>query len=85
MSNGMTIDEINALPVSTDLQTAARALSIGLTSAYAAARAGEFPCRVVRIGGRYVVPTAGLREVLGLPPLTEQQAPRLSIVKDAAQ
>lgn len=62
----MTPEELDSLGVSTDLVTAARALGISKSSAYAAARAGTFPCRVVRVGGRYVVPTAGLRDLLGL-------------------
>lgn len=62
----MTPDELDQLGVSTDLVTAARALGISKSSAYAAARAGTFPCRIVRVGSRYVVPTAELRDVLGL-------------------
>ena len=62
----MTPEELDQLGVSTDLVTAARALGISKSSAYAAAREGTFPCRVVRVGSRYVVPTAGLRDVLGL-------------------
>ncbi|MBB0969752.1 DNA-binding protein [Dietzia aerolata] len=62
----MTPEEIDALGVSTDLQTACRAIGISKSSGYAAAKAGTFPCRVVRIGSRYVVPTAGLRELLGM-------------------
>lgn len=62
----MTPAEIEALGVSTDLQTAARAIGISKSSAYAAAKSGTFPCRVIRVGSRYVVPTAGLRELLGI-------------------
>lgn len=62
----MTPEEINALGVSTDLQVAARALGISKSAAYASARSGTFPCRVVKVGARYVVPTAELKSVLGL-------------------
>ncbi|MDN4521421.1 DNA-binding protein [Mycolicibacterium austroafricanum] len=62
----MTPEEINALGVSTDLQVAARALSISKSAAYASARNGTFPCRVVKVGARYIVPTADLKAVLGL-------------------
>jgi len=62
----MTPEEIDALGVTTDLQTAARALGISKSSAYSAARSGTFPCRVIRVGSRYVVPTAGLRALLGV-------------------
>lgn len=61
----MKPDELNALGVSTDIITAGRALGISRTSAYAAVHNGTFPIRVVKIGGRYVVPTAELRELLG--------------------
>jgi hypothetical protein len=61
----MTREELRALPVSVDLLTAARALGIGRTKAYELARSGRFPCRLVRHGRTYTVPTAGLREVLG--------------------
>lgn len=62
--------ELNALAVS--LPDAGKALGIGQSSAYAAAKNGTFPVPVIRIGGRYTVPTAPLRKLLGLPPLTEQ-------------
>jgi hypothetical protein len=51
-----------------DLLTAARALGLGRTKAYALARHDQFPCRVIRIGEIYRVPTAGLLELLGLSP-----------------
>jgi hypothetical protein len=63
---GMTLAETAELPTVLDLLTAARALGIGRTTAYALARDGAFPCPVVRVGGTYRVPTAGLLQVLGL-------------------
>ena len=62
----MTPEEIDALGVSTDLQTACRAIGISKSSGYAAAKSGKFPCRVIRVGSRYIVPTSGLRELLGI-------------------
>jgi len=62
----MTRNELDTLGVATDLRTAARALGLGASTAYQLAAAGEFPVRVLRAGCRYVVPTAGLREVLGI-------------------
>jgi excisionase family DNA binding protein len=62
----MPLGEIAELPTVLDLMTAARALGIGRTTAYALARDGEFPCSVIRVGGTYRVPTAGLLAVLGL-------------------
>lgn len=58
-------EELDQLPVSTTLRTAARAFGIGKSMAYELAGRGEFPCRVVRIGSRWVVPTAELRAALG--------------------
>ena len=49
-----------------DLATAALALGLGRTRAYALASRGQFPCRVIRIGGTYRIPTAGLLELLGV-------------------
>jgi hypothetical protein len=55
------------LPAVTDLVTAGRALGLGRTRAYELARAGQFPCPVIRAGKSWLVPTAGLLTVLGLP------------------
>jgi hypothetical protein len=49
-----------------DLMTAAAALGLGRTRAYELARRDEFPCRVIRIGGTYRIPTPGLLELLGV-------------------
>jgi hypothetical protein len=64
----LTFNDIAALPVTIDLLTAARALWVSRTTAYAMARAGTFPCPVIRVGGSYRVPTAGLLRLLGLVP-----------------
>ena len=61
----VTIAQLRAT-ATVDLLTAASALGLGRTKAYALARTGEFPCRVIRIGETYRVPTAGLLELLGL-------------------
>ena len=49
-----------------DLMTAARALGLGRTKAYELAKHQQFPCRVIRIGDTYRIPTAGLLELLGV-------------------
>jgi Helix-turn-helix domain len=64
----LTISEALALPAVVDPLTAARALGLGRTTAYALARDGAFPCRIVRVGAVYRVPTAELLAVLGLEP-----------------
>lgn len=62
----LSFDQLHALPTTIDLMTAARALRIGRTKAYELARTGRFPCRVIRIGAGYVVPTTSLLELLGV-------------------
>ncbi|MFF5438457.1 helix-turn-helix domain-containing protein [Streptomyces achromogenes] len=54
------------LPVAVDLRTAARALGICSTTAYRLVRRGEFPCAVLRVGGRYRIPVNELMRVLGI-------------------
>lgn len=58
--------ELLSLGVSTDLQTACRAIGISKSAGYALARDGKFPTRVIRAGQRYVVPTEALQELLGV-------------------
>jgi excisionase family DNA binding protein len=64
----MTVAELDALPVSVDLATAARALGLGRTKAHELARADEFPIPVLRLGRRYRVKRADLLEFLGHQP-----------------
>ena len=63
----LTLTEIAGLPAVTDLVTAGRALGLGRTKAYDLARAGQFPCPLIRAGKTWLVPTAGLLTLLGLP------------------
>jgi hypothetical protein len=63
---GLTQAEISSLPAVVDVVTAGRALGLGRSKSYQLARAGEFPCRIVRVGRTYLVPTAGLLALLGL-------------------
>ena len=65
---GLTRAEILALPVVVDVSTAALALGLGRSTAYELARRDEFPCRVIRVGGSYRIPTADLLRVLGIEP-----------------
>jgi hypothetical protein len=67
VSRALTLAEVAALPAVTDLVTAGRALGIGRTKAYELARAGQFPCPVIRAGSSWLIPTAGLLAALGLP------------------
>jgi len=67
MTRALTRAEVSALPAVTSLVTAGQALGLGRTRAYQLARAGEFPCPVIRAGRTYLVPTAGLLALLGMP------------------
>jgi excisionase family DNA binding protein len=71
----MTRAELLALPVSVDLTTAARALGLGRSTAYELARRREFPCRVLRVGSSYRVPTADLLRSLGVSLSDHEQTP----------
>jgi hypothetical protein len=67
MTPGLSIAEVGELPAVVDLVTAGQALGLGRTKAYQLAQTGQFPCPVIRAGKTYLVPTAGLLAVLGLP------------------
>jgi len=51
--------------VFTDLITAGRAFSLSREVCYELARKGEFPCTVIRVGKRWIVPTEAIRKALG--------------------
>ncbi|MEV5828908.1 helix-turn-helix domain-containing protein [Spirillospora sp. NPDC052242] len=61
----MKLDDLASLPTVVSVTTAARALGLSRGFAYELVRRNEFPCRVIRIGGCYRVPTADLLSVLG--------------------
>jgi hypothetical protein len=63
--NPVTITMLRTVPT-VSLMTAAAALGLGRTKAYTLARQDAFPCRVIRIGEVYRVPTPGLLELLGI-------------------
>ncbi|MGW5010509.1 helix-turn-helix domain-containing protein [Micromonospora chalcea] len=54
------------LGLTTDVETAAAILGIGRTKAYALARTGEFPVRLLRVGRRYVVPVQAILNLLAV-------------------
>ena len=56
VTRALTLAEIAGLPAVTDLVTAGRALGIGRTKAYELARAGQFPCPVIRAGSSLARP-----------------------------
>lgn len=56
----MSVEELQALPVTVDLATAGRAFGMGRTKSHELARAGEFPVEVLRLGRSYRVKRADL-------------------------
>ena len=86
-----TLGEIAELPITLDVEMAGRLLGIGRTTAYRLVADGQFPCRVLPVGGQWRVPTADLLATLGLPlpvaPTVESSEapvdpPGLTLVKD---
>lgn len=70
----LTVQEVLALPASTDLPTAGLAFGLSRTSSYRAARAGTFPVTPIRVGGRWVVTRAALLAALGIKDNREDPA-----------
>ncbi|MGW1374750.1 integrase [Streptomyces sp. NPDC002446] len=64
----MTREELLALPVAVDLDTANKALTIGRSTGYALAKRGEYPVAVLRLGNAYRVVTEELHRLLGVHP-----------------
>lgn len=62
----LTLAEVLELPAAVDLVTAGRAFGISRTKAHELVRANDFPCRVLRLGNQYRVPTAEILRLLGL-------------------
>jgi predicted DNA-binding transcriptional regulator AlpA len=67
--------DLEALPPTIDIETAAGILGIGRTLAYQLAKADDFPCRVLRLGRCYRVPAAELIRLLGTPPDDAESRP----------
>lgn len=74
----LTTAELLNLPVSVDLETAGRAYGIGRTTSHELARAGQFPCTVLRVGSQYRVPKAELLRSLGVQSAVEASEPVLT-------
>ncbi len=71
----MTLAELGELPVVIDLVTAGKALGLGRTKSYELAQAGQFPCRIIRVGRNYLVPTPELLTLLGYPAAAARTEP----------
>jgi excisionase family DNA binding protein len=57
--------DLESLPPTIDLPTAARLLGIGRTAAYELVRNGRWPTPIVRPGRKIRVPSAPVRALLG--------------------
>ncbi|WP_412542882.1 DNA-binding protein [Longispora sp. K20-0274] len=62
-----TAEEIETLGVATDIATAGSIFGFGRSKSYALARDGQFPVRVLRIAGAYVVPVEPILRLLTGP------------------
>ncbi|WP_067186644.1 helix-turn-helix domain-containing protein [Microtetraspora niveoalba] len=65
MTPAMRAADLGNLPAVIDVVTAGRLLGFGRTKAYRLAKNGEFPCRVLRVGRSYLVPTREVWALLG--------------------
>jgi amino acid transporter len=59
-----SIEAVQQLGLSTTVDVAASIIGISRTKAYALAKSGQFPVRLVRVGRRYIVPTTALLNLL---------------------
>ena len=59
-----TVDSVRSLGLTTTIDKAASILGISRTKAYALAKDGDFPIKLVRAGRRYLVPTPALIDLL---------------------
>jgi predicted DNA-binding transcriptional regulator AlpA len=68
----VTCADLLALPAFVNLRTAAGVLGLGRSTAYELSRRDAFPCRVLKAGRAYRVPSEELRRLAGVeaPPVT---------------
>jgi len=64
----LTLDDVEQLPPTVGLLTAARMLGVGRTAAYELVRTGTWPTPVLRLGRAIRIPTAPLLVALGVHP-----------------
>lgn len=74
MAKALSVDEVRALPASTDLETGGRCFGLGRTKTYELARSGEFPIPVLRLGSQWRVMRADILAALGI---SEESADRV--------
>lgn len=76
--DGMSEEEIRALPVGVPLVKAGRALLMGRTKSHELARTGRFPVKVLRVGATYIVPKVELLRYLGLDPHSHEEVAEIA-------
>ena len=64
MDRKITLEDIQQWPAVVGIPSASEACGFSKSLGYALAQRGEFPCRVIRVGNRYLVPTAGIIALL---------------------
>jgi len=60
-----TLDEIRQWPAAVSIAQASKAFGFSRSHGFELAHRGEFPARVIKAGGRYVVVTADVIRQLG--------------------
>jgi predicted DNA-binding transcriptional regulator AlpA len=69
-----TVEEIQAWPVTVDIQTAGRAFGIGRDQAYRLAREGTFPVPVLHLGRYLRVTRSSVLNALGIDAAPQKAA-----------
>lgn len=62
----LSAGDLRRWPPTVDVEAGGRAFGLGRSTAYALARSGQFPCKVIRAGRSYRVITADLLRVLDI-------------------
>ena len=77
--------DIDALPAVVDVCTAARVMGLSRNAAYELVRTNSWPTPVFRLGKLIRIPTAPMRELLGIdsPPQAPALAERVERVRTA--
>ena len=61
---GPTLDDIRSWPATVSIPMANTAIGLSASHGYALAKRGEYPARVLKVGGRYRVITASVVALL---------------------
>lgn len=64
MVGSVSLDEIRSWPPVVDLPTAGRVFGVSRSYSFELAKRGQFPCRTIKVGSRYRVPTSAILDLL---------------------